>query len=145
MNGLNVGGTAELLDEPLERENVAVAAKTRDFSDARGGHARSTTEGLAGLGIREVNLDTRHASGTERVVNRDGRVGVGSRVQEEAVGTTRQGADPIAESAFVIGLAGVYRDAERGPAYGQPLMDFIKSFVAIDLRLADAKEVQIRT
>ena len=82
--------------EPVEGELVAVGAEARDAADAGARDARAAPEGLARVGVREVDLDAGQRDGLDRVEDRDRRVRVRARVEEEAGEAGGAGlADPV--------------------------------------------------
>ena len=100
---------------------------------------------LARMGVRQVQLDHRHSRGRDRVAQRDGRVGIGTRVQDHAVGAGSRRVQRIDQRAFVIALLESHRDAEitgQRPAGG---FDVGESVTAVDVRLARAEQVQVRS
>ena len=91
-----------------------------------------------------MDFDGGQGDGFQRVQYGDGRVGVGGRVDDDAVELAKSLLDPIDDDAFVVGLADIDGEAElrrglldEGDQCGVVLF-------AVDGRFADAKHVEIR-
>ncbi len=109
------------------------------------GHARvgDLAERLPCGNVAEMDFDGGQGDGFQRVQYGDGRVGVGGRIDDDAVEFAQCLLNPIDENALVVGLADIDDEAElrrglldEGDERGVVLL-------AIDIRFADAKHVEI--
>ena len=134
----------EIRDDPVEREQVAISTEPRDARDARACDPRHVTIGLAGLGVRHVHLDARHGHRLEGVVERDRRVRVRARVEENRVEPLARFGDPVAERPLVVRLAAVDRRAELARAGAQTLVKVGERLFAVDVGLARPQKLEVR-
>ena len=88
------------------------SARSRTPRDDRG-----PAPGLAGIGIRQVELDDRAVEGHEGVVQHPGVVGEGSRVDDQHRGTGTAPRAPADQVGLAVGLQVVEVDAQLG---GEP-------------------------
>src|SRR5208337_5679674 len=104
-------------NEALEGELVAVGTETRHAADARRSHPRPAPEGLARVGVRQVDLDARQRDGTQRVVNGDGGVRVRGGIEQEASEPFRARlADPVDDGSLVVALSSLDARPQRAAA-----------------------------
>ena len=111
------------------------------------GHAGvgNLTERLPCGDIAEMDFDGGQGDGFQRIQNGDGRMGIGGRIDDNAVELAKSLLNPIDENAFVVGLADIDGKAElrRG------LMDEGDKrwivLLAVDIWFTDAKHIEIWT
>src|SRR5207245_2549844 len=127
-------------------ENVAGTAEAGDATDARGSDARPTPEALARLEVRQVNLDGGQGDRFDRVVDRDRRVRVRARIEEQAVeAVVARVADPIDDRSFVVRLLRLDAGAEMVRARGEVAVDVRERLRAVNFRLAYPEQLQVRS
>src|SRR5471032_2786551 len=92
-----------------------------------------------------MHLDDRQSRRSQRVQNGDRAVRIGAGVDDDSVGALPRLVDPVDEQALVVGLTKLDRHRERLGALQTSLLDVGQGLVAIDLRLAQAEQVEIRS
>ena len=92
-----------------------------------------------------MDFDGGQGDSFQRIQNGDGRMGIGGRIDDDAVELAKSLLNPIDENAFVIGLADIDGKAElrrglldKGDECGIVLF-------AVDIRFTDAKHIEIWT
>ena len=85
---------------------MGVACQALAGYACKAGHPciRYLPERLALLNCRDVDLDRRDGDRLERVEDRDARMGVGRRVDNDAVHPAISLLDPVDDRALVVGL-----------------------------------------
>src|SRR3954469_17318913 len=53
--------------------------------------------------------------------------------------------NPVDQLAFVVGLAKIHGEVERGGAFEACLLDICQRLMAVDFRLAQAEQVEVRS
>src|SRR5262249_29881825 len=100
-------------------------------------------EGLAPIDVGEMDLDDRQLGGGKRVHERDRGVRVGAGIEDDAVGGLPRLVDPIDKLALVVRLPAVELEAQLGGTLEAGLLDVGERLPAVDLRLAQAQEIEI--
>ncbi|MCO5614894.1 hypothetical protein L7F22_069179 [Adiantum nelumboides] len=140
---------AHLADQPVDGERVAVDAEPDDDPGRDRRDERVVPELLAPVHVRDVHLDRRELGALDRVVQRDGGVGVGGGVEDQAdrVAALHRGTglvDPVDEDALVVGLAEVQLEVVRGGRLPAQRLDVGEHGGPVHLRLAGAEQVEAR-
>ena len=128
----------------LQGQFVAQGAQAADHAQAGRRGQALVAEVLAAVDVREVDLDTRQAGGGDGVADRDARVRVGRRIDDQSVGGAERGADGAHQLALDIALEASDSDAQRGRARDQARLDVGQRLCAVDARLAFAEQGQVR-
>ena len=100
-------------------------------------------ERLAGVDVREMDLDYRQFRDQQRIAQRDRGVGEAGGVDDDAVGVVARLVDPLDELALVVALAELDRDVELGRALLARDLDVAERLATVDLRLAHAEHVEV--
>lgn len=94
--------------------------------------------------VTEMDFDGGQGDGFQSVEYGDGRVGVGGWIDDDAVKFAQCLLNPIDENALVVGLADIDGETEfrRGVLDESDERGVV--LLAVDIRFADAKHVEIR-
>ena len=90
-----------------------------------------------------MHLDARDTRSFERVEDRERRVRVRARVQEEAIVFSTRAGDEIANLPFVVRLARVEACAELFGQRLEPRVDLRERLGSLDLGLARPQELEV--
>ena len=134
-----------MLFQQLQRVGVALQAFARDGGKAGQSGVAYLAEVLAGLDGANVDLDGGDGDGLEGVQNRDARVRVGRRVDDDAVDLAVGLLDLVDDAALVVGLEDLdLIKALRGASFLADLDQTVVVVAAVDARLANAEHVEVR-
>ena len=94
--------------------------------------------------IAEMDFDGGQGDSLKRIENGDGCVGIGGWIDDDAVEFAQCLLNPIDENALVVGLADIDGETEfrRGVLDESDERGVV--LLAVDIRFADAKHVEIR-
>jgi len=125
----------------LHRQPVSLQPKSADDTPAMRRRVGMLSERLAGVHITDVYLHHRGSDGSHRVGQRNGRVRVGARVEDDAVYRKPDFVELVDECAFVVTLK--KGDVELRKICLQLQEERIKSSVSVHLRFPLAEEVEV--
>lgn len=131
--------------ERLKGELVAVDPATDDHSGRDGRNVGVMPKAFTRVNVGDVDFDDRHVGGLDRVHNGDRGMRIGARVQDDPL---RGGAgllDPVDQIALVVGLPQLDFEAKTSGDGAGPGLDVAKRRRAIDRRLPQAEQVQVRS
>ena len=137
------GSSSIRLGDRFERQFVSLRAQAADHAARREAHIGMVAEALAAKDVRQMHLDHRQTGGGERVEHGDRGMGQRAGIQNDAVGRFTRLLDPVDQLAFVIGLAKIDLQVERGRAREAARFDIGQGVMAVDRRLAHPEQVQI--
>jgi hypothetical protein len=112
------------------------------------GHANiaDMAESFAFVGVGQMDLNNRHRNRFDRIVQRDRRVRVGPRVEQHGLCPHRMRfVQPINQMAFMVGLAEINVEPQGLCLIVQPPSNIVERIGAINLRLARAEQVEVRS
>src|SRR5688572_11824062 len=100
---------------------------------------------LALVRVRDVQLDDRRLDHVERIEDRHRRMGERRRVDDDAVGAVDAALDPVDDLRLAVRL--VERDRQAALVGARPahFLDLLERGRAVDVRLARAEQVEVRT
>lgn len=98
---------------------------------------------LARMHIAHMQLDERDLDAQQRIADRHRGVRERPRVDHNAVDGSARRVDAVDDGAFVVGLEGVQRGAERGGLRLCGGFDVGEGRAAVDVWLAGAEEVEV--
>lgn len=128
----------------VQRQCIGAGAEAGDGAARDRGNPALVAEGLAGVGVGEMDLDDRDLDALDGVVEGNGGVGERAGVEEDGEAAARGGlVQPVDEMAFVVGLAQVYAQAKGQGLVGEGIRDAVEGVMAVDLRLAGAEQVEV--
>ena len=133
-----------MVRQGLKRKAIPRRSKSRDDADADAGDHRMVAEFLTRVDVRDVNLDHGQAGPSDGVMQRDGGVRVGTRIDDNACAGVARGVDFVDHRAFVVGLYAVHRDAQLGGDGVAIRFDVGQCFCTIDAGLSCAEQIQVR-
>src|SRR5690606_14505079 len=102
------------------------------------------TEALTLIDIGDVNFDHRHIERRQRVMDGNRGVRISARIEDEAARLLPCLMDPVHKLALMVGLAADNGKAQRLRPRGYLLLDIGKRGRAVNMRLAQAEQVQVR-
>ena len=141
------GATAllfEMLFQQLQGMGVALEAFAGDGGEAGQACIAYLAEVLARLYGADVDLDGRDGDGLECVEDRDARVRVGRRVDDDAVDVAVSLLDLVDDTALVVGLEDLdFVKALRGACFLADLDQAVVVVATVDARLANAEHVEV--
>src|SRR5262245_15691473 len=100
---------------------------------------------LAPENVRQVHLDHRQPGGRKGIEYRDRGVGQSPRIKDDPICRFACLRDPVDGLSFVMALAKIDLQVERGSSRQTALLYVGQGVMAIDRRFADPKQVQVRT
>ena len=100
-------------------------------------------EGLALVDIGDMYLDDGGCDGTDGIVEGDAGVGVGSGIEDDAVGGEAVGVEAVDEVTLMVALVVV--ELYVGVLLAELLEVVFEGAVAIDIGLAATEEVEVGT
>ena len=127
----------------MEREDIALRAKTADDALHGGRDHRLVAEFLAGMHVGKVQLDHRDLDGADGIMKRDGRVGIGTGVDGDAGSGVAGFVNPVDQIAFVVRLAEIDGKTQLLAFSLAQHFDIGERLAAIDTGLALAEGVKI--
>ena len=155
------GRVAEVGDEPglagdhgrsfgergdaAEGELVALRAAADDDAVRPERDVGVVAEALALVDVGDVHLDHRPLEGVEGVEDGDRGVGEGAGIDGDSNGLLAGLVDPVDDLALPVRLQEAEGEAELGGQRGAVALDVGEGLVAVDLRLALAEEVEVRS
>jgi hypothetical protein len=102
-------------------------------------------EALAPMHVRDVHLEDWKVAGVQRVEDRDGSMGEGSGVDDDPTRLLARCVNPIDDLIFAVALVEAdfeFQLLRQGPAVA---LDTRERLMAVDMRLALAQKVQVRS
>jgi len=112
------------------------------------GHANiaDMAEFFAFVGVGQMDLNNRNGNRFDRIVQRDGGMRVRTRVEQNRLRTHRMRlVQPIDQMAFMVGLAEINVEPQGLRLIVQPPSNIVERIGAINLRLARAEQVEVRS
>ena len=122
-----------------------MGAEAADHAGGGLGHVGMVAEFLAAVDVREVQLDHRQLAGQQGIHDGDRGVGVAGRIDDDGGVAGARLLDPGDQFALVVGLAEIDLDAERIAPRAGLRLDVGQGLGTVDLRLARAQHVQVRS
>src|SRR5438105_5023260 len=108
----------------VESKVIPAAAQAADGSDRQVGKVRAMPESLARVDIGEVNLDERDGDPGKRIAQRNARMRVGSRVEDdEADAVAARLLNPVDQFAFEIALVANHLRARGASGLDESAID----------------------
>ena len=130
--------------QQLQRVGVALEALSGDGGEAGQARVAHLAEVLARLDGADVDLDGGDGDGLEGVENRDARVRVGRRIDDDAVDLAVGLLDLVDNAALVVGLEDLdLVEALDGASFLADLDQAVVVVAAVDARLANAEHVEV--
>ena len=137
-------GPVELVDDGLERGEVALDAEAADLAHRHRREYRRVAELLALVDVREVHLDDWHVDRRDGVADGDAVMREGRCVEDDEVELVVGLLDGVDEVALVVRLVERRLDARLSGARGNHRVDIVERRVAVDLRLTRAEHIEVR-
>jgi hypothetical protein len=112
------------------------------------GHADKTdmAEFFAFMRVRQMHLDHWHCDRFDRIVQRNRRVCVGPRIEQNRLRAHRMRlVQPINQMALMVGLAEINVETQGLRLIVQPTGDIVKRIGPVNLWLARAQKIEIRS
>ena len=123
---------------------VALQTLAGDGGEAGQAGVAYLAEVLAGLDGADVDLDGRDGDGLEGIEDRDARVRVGRRVDDDAVDLAVGFLDLVDDAALVVGLEDLDLVEDlRGSCLLADLDQAVVVVATVDARLANAEHVEV--
>ena len=135
----------QVLQQRLEAQAVAERAEARDHAQGDARHERVLAELLPCEDVREVHLDDGQPRSRERIAQRDTRVSQAAGIDEDAVGPGSGLLDAVDQRPLVIRLEELDLGAPLLGRRGEISVDLLQAGGAVDLGLAGAEQVEVRT
>src|SRR5699024_9390627 len=143
---ISTGVSLKVFDGGVQGQPVAVGAQTGDGADGDVGKIGMLTEWFARGDVGQVNVDKRQSRAQQGIAQRDAGVGVGSRVEQDAVRVfVTCGVNTVDQCTFTVALKAGQLVATRLRLLTQCLFDVRQRLRAIQTRLACSEQVQIGT
>src|SRR5688500_12074485 len=95
------------------------------------------------MDVREMNFDGGNTSRRDGVPERDARVRVSRRIQDQDFKSPPRRMNPTDECAFEIGLTEIHRRASTGRLFANRCLEVRQGGFAINLRFTLTEEVQV--
>jgi hypothetical protein len=124
-------------------QTIAVEAEAADDTAAGSADAAVVAELLALVDIGDVYLYDRRRDGTDSIVEGDAGVGVGTRVEHNAVGRESHLMELVDEGALVVALE--IGELHVGVLLAQFFKVCFKGASAVDARLAATQKIEVGT
>ena len=131
---------AKLVQRGIEADDAEAANDARGDGRDHG----MVPEGFALVDIRDVNLDHRNIERGERIVNGDGGVRIGARIDDDAGAHRPRFLNPVDEFALMVRLVADHGKAERLRARCHLLLDRGKRGRTVDVRFAAPQQIEVR-
>ena len=131
------------LGDRVERQSIAARALPDDRQERDVVQEVDVPERLARRGVGQVDLDERSLHPQQRVPQRDARVREAGRVDDRDVEVAL--VQPVDQRALMVRLEEVDVETERGRVRRQAGVDLVERLVAVDLGLARAEQVEVRS
>ena len=128
-------------EQPLQGQAVGIRPEAADNATASGSNHGHVAESLAGVHVADVHLHHGGGHGADGVLQGDGRVGIGARVEDDAVIIEAHPVDAVDELALDVGLEIIY--LHLGMAAAQGGQAVVERRGAIDARLAAAQQIEV--
>lgn len=137
-------GLRSWLKGELQGKVVAHAAQARDGACCHIRKIGVVAECLTAVNIGEMHLDKRNLDGNQGITKRNAGVGQSRRIDDdERRSLYFRGMNPLDELTFMIALEAFDRDAENLTSQGQPVIDVLQAFGAINLGFARSQQIQV--
>ena len=132
------------MDERLQCKLVTVRPASGDNADGDLADVGVVSERFSLVDVRDVNLNHRQLDRFDGVAERDARVRIGARIEDNP-GTGGSGlVNGVDKGAFRVALEGHHVD----PKFRRPPLDLLHDFIqrccAVHFRLPRAKQIQVR-
>ena len=137
------GPSGQKRAQPPDGQRVALHPASRDHALGAERDVGVVAEAFTLVDVRDVHLDHWPLERVQRVEDRDGGVGEGAGVDDDAGGPVPRLVDPVDQLALVVGLLqldlvpGLRCDGGAGGG------DVVQRLVAVDFGLAATQEVQV--
>src|SRR5438270_10484070 len=117
----------------VESKVIPAAAQAADGSDRQVGKVRAVPESLARVDIGEVNLDERDGDPGKRIAQRNARMRVGSRVEDdEADAVAARLLNPVDQFGFEIALVANHLRARGASGLDESAIGGLQALPALD-------------
>src|ERR1700730_10563652 len=126
-------------------QRIALGSKSRDHAVGAQRYIGVVAEFFALVNVRNVHFDDRRFKGIQRVEDRNRRMGECGGIDHDAGCNSSRLVNPVDDLVFTIRLVKAKLKSElfgKLPAIG---LDVGKGFVTVDVRLALAQQIQVRT
>ncbi len=141
--GAHCSGLVQVAGEEGESQLVALGTRTGNDGGRLGGDVGVVAEGLPLVHVGEVYFDDWQFGCFQGVVEGDGGVGVGGRVDDDTGGRGAGGLDGVDEVALVVGLHEADLVAQFGGLGPQGGFDVGEGSAPVDFGFADAEQVEV--
>ena len=120
-----------------------MSAKTADLPNGHRGNIRRVAKAFASMDVGQVHFDDRKLNRRNRIHKRDGRVRVGTGIQNDTIMHSFCGMKCINQSAFVIGLQTRHRNSAVSAMLNAQGFNVSQGSMPINFRLSLAEKIQI--
>lgn len=128
----------------LQSQIVAVRPKSTNHTDSLVGEIGMVAERFTSVHVRQMQLNKRHLSSTERIAKGDAGVRESAGIDQNKGGAVGSGlVDAIDQFAFMIALQTIQRVSQSLRLLTQMLLNISQPGVAVDGRLASTKQVEV--
>lgn len=131
------------VEQMVDAFNIALDAVAGDGLATGGADVTHLAKVFALGNVGDVNFYRRNPNGFHSVQQRDGGVGVGSRIDDDAVCVFVAGLDLVDEVTFVVALVDLDVDAARLRVVFDQRAEIGVGGAAVDVWLADAEHIEI--
>lgn len=100
---------------------------------------------LSSMNIAHMQLNKRNTHTKQGIANSHRGMRISARVDNDAIDVAAGGLDAVDDCAFVVGLEGIKGAAVLGGDGAAVILDIGEGSVAVDVWLAGAEEVKVRT
>src|SRR4051794_16229464 len=132
------------LGHAAQAEQVALGTEACDHAVSARGDEGVVPKLLTLVHVRDVHLDHRRLEGVECVQDRHRGVGEGGRVHHDAAGDLARFVNPVNQFVFPVGLVKADVEVQFLGQFPAISLNICQRLMAIDVRLALAKQVEVR-
>ena len=131
-------------DQQVDGIEVALKASSGDLGDAGFFGVADVTVRFARGDVADVDFDGRNADGAQGVGDGDAGVGVGGRVDDDAVARSQRLLDTVDDRALVVALEELTAHASALAVGADQFFQIGQRFMSVDFRLAAPEHVHVR-
>lgn len=97
-----------MLMQPAQREPVTGRSQSGDLRQGHAGDMRMVAKRLPLMDVRQMHFNGGQSYGRNGIANRDARMGVGGRIDDDPLIATAALLNPIDQFPFAVGLMNIH-------------------------------------
>jgi hypothetical protein len=136
---------AQVMDQRFESKAITVPAKARDHTHRNARDVGLLSKRFPRVDVAQVHFDHGQLASEQCVAQAHTRMGQSARVDQDTVGIGARLLDPVDQQPLVVGLKSVELTTRIFCHRRKEAIDFRERRRSVDLGLARAEQVQIRT